>query len=73
MLVNLQRLNENADAWSTEQYEAELKILCAISHRNICRLYAFSADGPNRCLVMELCTGGALGILVVLLVKKCRH
>jgi serine/threonine protein kinase len=35
-------------------------MLCKIAHRNICRLFAFSTDGPNRCLVMELCTGGAL-------------
>jgi serine/threonine protein kinase len=55
-----QRLNEGADEWSTQQYEAELGILCKIAHPHICRLYAFSTDGPNRCLVMELCTGGAL-------------
>ena len=31
-----------------------------MSHDNICRLFAFSTDGPSRCLVLELCTGGAL-------------
>ena len=29
-------------------------------HTNICSLYAFSTDGPQRCLVLELCTGGSL-------------
>ena len=31
-----------------------------MSHENICRLLAFSEDGPSRCLILELCTGGAL-------------
>jgi serine/threonine protein kinase len=31
-----------------------------VSHACICRLFAFSTDGPQRCLVLELCTGGAL-------------
>ena len=26
----------------------------------MCRLFAFSTDGPNRCLLLELCSGGAL-------------
>jgi hypothetical protein len=34
--------------------------LCRVSHVSICRLLAFSEDGPSRCLVLELCTGGAL-------------
>ena len=37
-----------------------LQLLCTVSHDNICRLFAFSTDGPSRCLVLELCTGGAL-------------
>ena len=34
----------------------------AVSHPNICRLLAVSADGPQRrrCLVLELYSGGAL-------------
>ena len=31
-----------------------------MSHGNICRLFAFSSDGPQRCLVLELCAGGSL-------------
>ena len=27
---------------------------------NICRLLALSVDGPQRCLVLELCPGGTL-------------
>ena len=31
-----------------------------VSHPNICRLLGVSADGPERCLVLELCGGGSL-------------
>jgi serine/threonine protein kinase len=31
-----------------------------VSFVHICRLFAFSTDGPQRCLVLELCTGGTL-------------
>jgi serine/threonine protein kinase len=44
------------------QFEAEMETLTSISHANICKLLAFSTDGPNRCLVLELCAGGALDI-----------
>ena len=31
-----------------------------MSHPSICRLFAFSTDGAQRCLVLELCPGGPL-------------
>ena len=31
-----------------------------MTHPSVCRLFAFSTDGPNRCLLLELCSGGAL-------------
>ena len=34
--------------------------MIAVSHENIYRLFAFSSDGPQRCLVLELCAGGSL-------------
>jgi hypothetical protein len=37
-----------------------MQLLCTVAHDNICCLLAFSTDGPQRCLVLELCTGGAL-------------
>ena len=35
-------------------------VQCKVRHPNVCRLFAFSTDGPNRCLLLELCSGGAL-------------
>jgi hypothetical protein len=49
-----------AKASAVAAYEAEVRSLCSLSHPNICSLYAFSVDGPQRCLVLELCAGGAL-------------
>jgi interleukin-1 receptor-associated kinase 4 len=37
-----------------------MELLLKIGHESICRLFAFSTDGPQRCLVMELCPGGSL-------------
>jgi interleukin-1 receptor-associated kinase 1 len=37
-----------------------MELLCRVTHTSICRLYACSTDGPQRCLVLELCTGGSL-------------
>jgi serine/threonine protein kinase len=66
--VAVKRLNSSTDIpdgggsghHETQLFEAEMKLLTGITHGNICRLLAFSTDGPSRCLVMELCTGGAL-------------
>jgi serine/threonine protein kinase len=35
-------------------------VVCTVQHGNICRLFAFCTDGPHRCLLMELATGGSL-------------
>ena len=35
-------------------------VVCTVQHGNICRLCAFCTDGPHRCLLMELATGGSL-------------
>jgi serine/threonine protein kinase len=34
--------------------------LLQVTHPHICSLFAFSVDGPQLCLVLELCTGGSL-------------
>jgi hypothetical protein len=34
-------------AWEAKQYAAEMDLLCRVSHDNICRLLAFSSDGPQ--------------------------
>ena len=44
----------------TQLFEAEMKLCTSITHANLCRMLAFATDGPRRCLVLELCTGGAL-------------
>jgi serine/threonine protein kinase len=53
-------MHATATAWERKQFESERALLSDISHPNICRLIAFSTDGPYRCLVLELCVGGAL-------------
>ena len=59
LLVAIKRLEEAAE-WQAEQFAAEMKLLSSVTHTSILRLVAFSTDGPQRCLVLELCFGGAL-------------
>jgi hypothetical protein len=58
--VAVKRLLDGAVEWEAKQYASEMALLIAVSHDHICRLFAFSSDGPSKCLVLELCTGGAL-------------
>ena len=58
--VAVKRLKEGSAEWEAKQFVAEMEFLCAVSHPSILALLAFSTDGPQRCLVLELCTGGAL-------------
>jgi serine/threonine protein kinase len=58
--VAVKQLHADADEWNNAQFEAEMQLLCTVTHENICCLLAFSTDGLQRCLVLELCTGGAL-------------
>jgi serine/threonine protein kinase len=60
MFVAVKHLSANASEWDDLQFTAEMELLCHVSHWSICRLFAYSTDGPQRCLVLELCTGGAL-------------
>ena len=54
------RLKDGAIEWEAKQFTSEMELLTRARHGNICRLFAFSTDGPQRCLVLELCTGGSL-------------
>jgi serine/threonine protein kinase len=58
--VAVKRLEAKANDWAEQQFTAEMELLCKIAHQHVCRLLAFSTDGPQRCLVLELCAGGAL-------------
>jgi serine/threonine protein kinase len=58
--VAIKRLKDCAVAWEAKQFKAEMECLAIFSHANICRLLAFSTDGPSKCLVLELCSGGSL-------------
>jgi serine/threonine protein kinase len=58
--VAVKRLTANASDWNQQQFAAEMELLARISHPNVVRLFAFSVDGPHRCLVLQLCAGGAL-------------
>jgi serine/threonine protein kinase len=60
VLVAVKRLKDGAVAWEARQYASETALLSRVSHPNICGLLAISDDGPCKCLVLELCTGGAL-------------
>ena len=35
-------------------------LIAQVFHPNICRLLGISSDGPQRCLVLELCPAGSL-------------
>jgi serine/threonine-protein phosphatase PP1 catalytic subunit len=50
----------DAEDWANKQFAAEMNLLVSVSHINICRLFAYSIDGPHRCIVLEMCTGGPL-------------
>lgn len=43
-----------------KQFETELNSLVKYRHRNIVRLYGFSVDGPNKCLMYEYLCNGSL-------------
>ena len=47
-------------AWEARQHASETALLSRVCHTNICAMLAISDDGPCKCLVLELCTGGAL-------------
>jgi serine/threonine protein kinase len=56
----IKQLKDASVEWEAKQFASEMAMLQRASHANICRLLAFSSDGPHRCLVLELCSGGAL-------------
>jgi serine/threonine protein kinase len=58
--VAVKLLKAAAVEWEAKQFESESALLTKVSHVHICRLFAFSTDGPQRCLVLELCVGGTL-------------
>jgi serine/threonine protein kinase len=58
--VAVKRLHADASDWSQQQFASEMELLARISHPHVVRLFAFSIDGPQRCLVLQLCEGGAL-------------
>ena len=47
-------LSREADGWDAEQFHTEVALLSRVQHRNICRLFACSTNGPQQCLVLEL-------------------
>ena len=60
LAVAVKQLHSDADDWNNAQFESEMQALSTVTHAHICSLLAFSTDGPQRCLVLELCDGGAL-------------
>ena len=51
---------QGVEDWDDKQLQAELAVLTAIRHQNICRLYAWSFDGRRRRLVLESMAGGSV-------------
>jgi hypothetical protein len=51
---------QHPDAGGEIQFAAECELLMRIAHPAICRMLGFSTDGPQRCIVLELCAGGSL-------------
>jgi hypothetical protein len=51
---------QHPDAGGEIQFAAECELLMRIAHPAICRMLGFSTDGPQRCIVLELCVGGSL-------------
>jgi hypothetical protein len=37
----------DGEGWGEKQFAAEMELLCCVSHACICRLFAFSTDGPQ--------------------------
>ena len=60
MCLRVVVFQERPAASDDKQFTAEMELLCRVTHTSICRLFAFSTDGLQRCLVLELCTGGSL-------------
>jgi serine/threonine protein kinase len=58
--VAVKKLKVGLGEWDQRRFASEMALLCSIAHPNICSLYAFSDDGPCRCLLLELCTGKSL-------------
>jgi hypothetical protein len=44
----------NASEWNEQQFDSEVKLLSAVQHANLCRYYACSTNGPQKCLLLEL-------------------
>jgi hypothetical protein len=47
-------LHINAGEWEEQQFDAEVKLLSSVHHANLCRFYACSTNGPQKCLLLEL-------------------
>ena len=50
----LKVFSAGADTWEAKQFSAEMELLSRVQHPNICRLYASSTNGEQKCLVSGL-------------------
>jgi hypothetical protein len=50
----LKVFSADAGSWEAKQFNAEMELLRRVQHPNICRLYASSTNGEQKCLVLEL-------------------
>jgi hypothetical protein len=54
MVCAVKMLSTNASAWEEQQFDSEVKLLSAVRHTNLCRFYACSTNGPQKCVLLEL-------------------
>jgi serine/threonine protein kinase len=53
-------VGEQKTTWMQKADQAELSFCGEFFHGNLCKLFGFSVNGPNRCLVFEYCAGGSV-------------
>eukprot|EP00935_MAST-01C_sp_MAST-1C-sp1_P002794 g2794.t1 len=50
-------LSSEAQQWQTKQFATEVEFLTNVKHPCLVQLYAYSIDGPQKCLVLEYTDG----------------
>jgi serine/threonine protein kinase len=53
MICAVKVLPLQASGWEEQQFDSEVKLLSAVQHPHLCRYYACSVNGPQKCLLLE--------------------
>ena len=57
-------LDQQADEYDIKQFAAEVEVLTNVKHPSLVQLFAYSTDGPQKCLVLE-CMDSSLDLRLV--------